>query len=87
MIKVILELELVFPYKLSMGILVEFCYLWDSTLLHGGTRKIKSIISMPSHHFKKIFGVNPKEREYSIPSGMEKFISKITVKKILAKGE
>ena len=42
---------------------------------------------MPGHHFKKIFGTNPREREFSIPSGMEKFISKITVKKILIKGE
>ena len=87
MIKVIMELELVFPYRLSMGVLVEFCYLWDTLLVKGGTKKLKSIISMPGHHFKKIFGTNPREREFSIPSGMEKFISKITVKKILIKGE
>jgi len=41
---------------------------------------------MPSHHFKKIFGRNPVVREYEVPKGMEKFISKFTVKKIIAKG-
>ena len=87
MIKVIIELELVFPYKLSMGTLVEFCCLWDSTLLHGGTKKLRAIISMPGVHFKQIFGVNPREKEYSIPHGMEKFISKIKVKDILIKGQ
>lgn len=85
MIKAIIELELVFPYKISMGILVEFCYLWDSHLISGGTKKLEARISMPSHHFKKIFGRNPAKREYPVPKGMEKFISKFTVKKVLTK--
>ena len=75
-----MEMELVFPYRISMGILVEFCYLWNTTLICGGTRKIKSIISMPSHHFKRIFGVSPEKKEYPVPRGMEKFISKVVVK-------
>ncbi len=85
MIKVIIELELVFSYRLSLGTLVEFCNLWDSTLLYGGTKKLKAIISMPGIHFKKIFGTNPREKEYPVPSGMEKFISKLVVKDILIK--
>ena len=60
MIKVIIELELVFPYKISMGILVEFCCLWDCLILSGGTNRAKAIVSMPSIHFKKIFGENPE---------------------------
>ena len=83
MIRVIIELQLVFPYKLSMGTLVEFCSLWDCVLLHGGTKKIKARISMPHIHFKKIFGTNPKKQEYSVPSGMESFIESLRVKKIL----
>jgi len=83
MIRVVMEMELVYPYKRSMPILVEFCYLWDCTIMKGSTKRIKAIISMPSHHFKKIFGTNPKEKEYPIPRGMERFIDKIKVKKIL----
>ena len=86
MIKAVIELELVFPYKRSMGVLVEFCYLWDCHLISGGTKKIKAIISMPSHHFKQIFGRNPTVREYAVPNGMEKFISKMTVKRVDIKG-
>ena len=78
-------LELVFPYKLSMGTLVEFCYLWDSTILYGGTKRIKAIISMPGIHFKKIFGQNPREKSYPVPTGMEHFISSLRVKSILIK--
>ena len=85
MIKVIMKLELVFPYRLSMGILVEFCSLWDCNLISGGTKKMKAVISMPATHFKKIFGENPREKEFPVPKGMEKFISKLTVKEILIK--
>ena len=56
--------------------------MWDCQIITGGTKKLKATISMPSHHFKKIFGSNPKVKEYSVPSGMEKFVSKMTVKEI-----
>lgn len=87
MIKVIIELELVFPYKISMGVLVEFCHLWDSLLISGGTKKLKSVISMSVRNFKKIFGNNPEVKTYPVPRGMEKFIDKLTVIKIITKGE
>jgi hypothetical protein len=79
--KVNMEVELVFPYQLSMNILIEFCNLWDCNILKGGTRKIKAIISMPYSNFKKIFKEEPQKKEYKIPSGMEKFINNITVRK------
>ena len=80
--RAIVKLELVFPYKLSMSILAEFCNLWDCTLLEGGTKKIEATISMPKTHFKKIFGQKPIKKEYPVPRGMEKFISKLIVKRI-----
>jgi len=85
MINVIIELNLVFPYKISMGTLVEFCNLWDSRILSGGTQRLKVIIDMPSHHFKVIFGKNPIIGMSDIPSGMEYFIESLEVKKILVK--
>jgi len=84
-IRVIIELELVFPYKISMGILVEFCRVWDSRIIEGGTKNIKAIISMPATHFKKIFGTNPREKEFLIPSGMGHFVSNLKVKDIQIK--
>ena len=85
MTKAIIELELVYPYQLSMGVLVEFCYLWDCHIISGGTQKLKATISMPSIYFKQIFGRSPITREYAVPKGMEKFISKMTVKEVLKK--
>ena len=82
MIKVQIELELVFPYKRSMVILSEFCSLWDSTILYGGTKIRKSVISMPIAHFKKIFKENPIKKEYQVPAGMERFVELLRVKKI-----
>jgi hypothetical protein len=38
--------------------------------------------SMPVVHFKKIFGENPRVKEYKVPSGMGYFIKSIEVKKI-----
>ena len=83
MIKVTIELELVHPYKISMDTLVEFCSLWDSRIFSGGTQKRKAIISMPAHHFKVIFGTNPREKKYDVPSGTEKFIDALKVKEII----
>jgi hypothetical protein len=85
MIKAIIELELVYPYNKSLTILIEFCNLWNCHLMSGGTKKLKATISMPAHQFKKIFKRNPRIREYDIPSGMEKFVSKFTVKQIRTK--
>ena len=75
-IEVIIEIELVFPYALSMGVLSEFCHLWNCHLVSGGTKKLKATISMPVHQFKKIFGDNPQVREYPVPARTDKFISK-----------
>lgn len=83
MIRVIIELELVFPYKSSMGTLIEFCSLWDSRIFSGGTQKAKAIIAMPAYHFKVIFGQNPKVGNYDVPSGTEYFIESLKVKKVL----
>ena len=85
MIKVIIELNLVYPYKLSMPVLAEFCSLWDSTILYGGTKRLKALISMPSVHFKKIFGHNPRVGGYNVPSGTGHFIESLKVKKVLVK--
>jgi len=77
-----LECELVYPYKRSIDTLVAFCTLWDSCLLYGGTNKLVAKFSMPVVHFKKIFGENPRVKEYSVLSGMGYFIKSIEVKKI-----
>ncbi len=83
MIKVVMELELVHPYKLSMDVLVKFCSLWESRIFSGGTSRRKAIISMPAKHFKVIFGTNPREKKYAVPAGAESFISALKVKDII----
>lgn len=85
MIRAVIELNLIFPYKLSMGALAEFCSLWDSRIFSGGTQRLKALISIPSHHFKTIFGENPRVGKYGVPSGMEYFIDSLKVKKIMVK--
>lgn len=85
MIRVVIELALVFPYKLSMDTLIEFCSLWDSRIFSGGSCKRIAVIAMPSHHFKKIFGTNPREKEYPVPTGAEHFIETLQVKDIIIK--
>jgi len=85
MIKVVMELELVYPYKMSMDVLLEFCYLWESRIFSGGTRRRKAIVQMPAHHFKVIFGQNPREKEYPVPRGTEHFIEALKVKDIIIK--
>lgn len=84
MIKVIIEFELVYPFYISLYTLIDFCSLIDASVLYGGSHKAISIISMPINHFKRIFKTNPQIKEYNLPSGMEKFINRIKVKRIIA---
>ena len=85
MIKVLLELELCHPYRVSLDTLLAFCCVWDSVILYGGTNRETAGIAIPLRHFKKIFKVHPEIKSYSIPVGMEKFISSIRVKKVIVK--
>ena len=85
MIRAIIELELVHPYKHSLGTLVEFCSVWDSTPIYGGTKKRRAMISMPSFHFKTIFGQNPRVGTYNVPKGTGKFIESLKVKNVLVR--
>ena len=85
MIRAVIEVALVYPYSRSMGTLAEFCSLWDSRIFSGGTRRRMAVIAIPSHHFKTIFGTNPSVGKYNVPSGMEKFIESLKVKKVLVK--
>lgn len=83
MIRVLIELKLVYPYKVSMDTLTEFCSLWDCTILKGGTHRLRASISMPSDHFKKIFGKNPQTGTYEVPTGTGHFITSWKVKKVI----
>lgn len=85
MIRVLLEMELVYPYSQSLSVLADFCVLYHSAILLAGTHKKLCKISMPLNHFKNIFHVNPIEKEYEVPSGMENFIESVVVKKVIAK--
>jgi hypothetical protein len=83
MIRVVMELELVHPYKISMDVLVEFCSLWESRIFSGGSQRRIATIEIPGNHFKHIFGTNPREKKYNVPSGMGHFISALKVKDII----
>ena len=82
MIRAIIEVKLIYPYKQSLTALLEFNNLWQCNILRGGTKKEKAVMSMPTMKFKKIFGVNPQKGEYEVPRNMKHFISSVRVKKI-----
>ena len=83
MIRAIIEIELPYPYKKSISVLVDFCTVWGSTILSGGTNRAKAFISMPSNRFKEIFGHNPIVGEYSVPSGAKSFMESLKVKEVM----
>ena len=79
MITIILKIDLTYPYNVSLGTLLEFCKLWDSSLLSGGTNDNNAKISMPLRKFKKLFKSNPKQGRYTVPNGAGYFIEEIEV--------
>lgn len=85
-INVILEIYMVYSYKKSLSILLEFSNLWGCKVMIASTRKEISILRMPQKVFKKIFGTNPKkELVYAAPSNSGHFIRHLKVKKIETK--
>lgn len=82
-INVILEIELVYPYKLSLTTLLEFNRLWGCKIISGGTKNMIAVISMPVKKFKKIFKENPKIKKYKTPVNAEGFIASVNVKELL----
>ena len=74
---VIIEIELVYPYAQSMATLCDFCSLWETVLIRGGTHRKKAAISMPDKHFLKIFKESPQRKKYTVPKGMETFIKSL----------
>ena len=85
MIRAIVAVKLKYPFNQSMGTLLEFCSLWGSSVLLGSTNKPLAAFSMPQKYFKRIVGENPRIQKYSVPSGMERFISSFQVIEILVK--
>jgi hypothetical protein len=86
LLRVILELEMSYPYSQSLLTLLEFCGLWDCDIIKAGSHSSKSTISMPTKFFKVIFGENPiVGKDYEVPKGTENFIVKIIVKKVKVK--
>ncbi len=85
MIKVVLDINLIYPYNVSLHTLTEFCYLWDTTILSGGTYKIKAVLSMPYKHFKSIFNRNPMVGACDVPSILSKVVESVYVKEIKIK--
>jgi len=84
MIKVIMEFDLIYPYKISLMTLLDFNRIWDCKLIKAGTSSEKAIISMSVDKFKKIFGENPNREKYKVPKGMTGFIESVKVRKIKA---
>lgn len=83
MINVVLEIELVYPYKISLMTLLEFNHLWGCKMISGGTSTMMATISMPVNKFKKIFKENPKVKKYETPANAENFIVSVNVKELL----
>ena len=79
MVKVIIELELINPYKNSLSILLNFVSIWDGSLLQGGAHDKICIISLFDKQFKSIFGIKPKRGRYKIPKNMTGFATSIKV--------
>ena len=83
MIKVILKLNIIYPYRDSFATLLDFCSLWSCNIIQGGSRNKTAKITIPAIKFKKIFGTNPVVREYTVPLGAEHFIASVKVIKII----
>lgn len=82
MIKAIVNLELVYPYKSSITTLLSFSSLWNCHLLYGGTDSKNATIAMPQQKFKKIFKTNPRPGKFAVPKNAEKFITSVYVERV-----
>jgi len=84
MIHIVLKVILKPPFKKSFNTLLDFCNIWSSSIIHGGTKNIEAQISVPEHKFEKLFKESPKISKFQVPKGAEFFIDKIEVINIIA---
>lgn len=82
MIKVLVEVELVPRYYQSFCTFVEFCSVWDCLIVRAKANHPVARFSISSKHFKKIVGENAQIKSYSVPHGMERFITSFRVAKV-----
>jgi len=83
MIHIVLKVILKPPFKKSFNTLLDFCNIWSSSIIHGGTKNIEAQISVPEHKFEKLFKERPKVSEFKIPKGAEFFMQKVEVINII----
>ena len=77
------DMALVFPYKKSLGILIEMTNTWNMSFLSGGTNKRIAKVQISQKTFKKLWGTNPSKGKHKVLANTEDFIAGVEVKEIL----
>ena len=80
--KVILQFNLVRPYKKSVEILHDLVNIWGFELLSSGTDTEIAKIRIQVKDFRKIFRKEPQVGIQNVPEGAASFVAGVSVIKI-----
>lgn len=81
----IVDVQLQYPYNLSLGGIHEFCNTWNLHILKAGTRQRIAVIAIPSKTFERLFGTKPKKGEVNVPEQLHSIIAKMTITDVQGK--
>jgi len=82
-IHAIVDIALVFPYKKSIGILIQMLNTWQMIFISGGTTRRVAKVQIPQKTFKKLWGHNPRIGTHHVLEGTEDFIAGVEVVELL----
>ena len=76
---VIVDVQLQYPYNLSLDGLHELCNTWNLHILLAGTRRRIAVIGIPSDILQRLFGKPSTKGEINVPEQLRAFIVKMTI--------
>jgi len=82
-IRAITEIYLSPPFTDSLNTIMGMINLWGMKLLRCKSNSNKVRVSIPSKVFKRLFGENPRVKDYDLPKNTNVFMKKIIVVEVI----
>lgn len=75
----IIEIDLTFPFKISLEILNDFLNEWGGRHISCGTARSTAVFALDDYKFARIWGELPRIGRWRVPDGAEHFMEDVRV--------
>lgn len=75
----IIEIDLPFPFKISLEVLNQFLNTWGGRHISCGTLRKTATFAIDDYKFAMIWGERPRVGRWRVPEGAEHFMEDVRV--------